>query len=577
MLPASPVLALIAGLAHAWDHPQDWTLVAAYDLAALAAADPENAPRTDFVWRPATGMESACGPVKMPQGMGVMEAEAIGSGLTPTLAILLARPEETPASGPPRPLRAEEVQLALAKGAIREPLMPVVMPRFLTVKIEGDAPRRFQQLVRTQLAMETCMEHKVGRAWMGSEERLVRQAFLLEPPGAVGDRSIDRMYFGGQWAPVNALLGPPAACEKVAQRVQEPVDLTPGAEAVVEEQPPKGEGSAQLVPTDVWGATLRECNDAATTMAGQGPDAYAVLPLTLAAVNGEDPGPRLQIQATEMVVSIQKDPSGAVVPEDAPPLDTVEVTLGGEVVLPRERLFKPITSPDGQQLTGLTDILAFVPYELPSIGPAGDPYRYTIILVPNWQITDRLRHMARAAPNNEELQAASRADNGVAWLLAHPEYLVLQVDRPTSDALSPTFADRAVNGLRSLSAWMEDKEEEGSGRKLPDLSAVLGSGGWDIQAWGYIAGQRYAHTPIVLPTKAEPSRMQGLSAHRAWSHGGFLFFSLIGIGLSLIGFRRLPDLWTPIPEERAAYWPGRRQDQAGPSLGSSNAVKDGGG
>ena len=523
-----------------------WALVAAYDMAAVMAADV--APRSDFTWQPRPAMEAACGPVKMPQGMGIMEAEAMAAGLGPTLALVLERP-----AGHEQRLTIDEVQVALAKGPLRHALQPAVVPRDLEVSIEGDADERFKQLIRTQIAMETCMEHKVGRAWRGSDGRLVRQAFLLEPPGAVGDRGPARMFFGGQWQPVSALLGPPAACESPAT-----VGVDPNAGLTVS----KGEGSALLVPTDVWGATLAPC--APVTGGAARSQAHERLPLRLSAMAGDEAAPQPRGQRVPLRIRLD---AGEVEPR-------IEVTLGEAVVLPERDLFSRLADADpdqgGDAARGLTDVLAFVPYELPTVGPRAEPDRYTLVLIPNWQLRDRFKAMALAAPQNEELDEARRAENAVTWLLEHPEYLVLQVaDADAVAAATRTsLVDRVVDRITALLPTAEEGEQ--TGPRLPTLSTVLGAGGFGVRDWGFIVGQDRAHTPVALPIAAEPTRAQALTAHRAWNHGAFLLFALVGGTLCALGLRRIPDLWTSVPEERATYWPGRRTEAAGPQLGSSS-------
>ncbi len=536
---------------HAGTARDDWALVAAYDLAAVMAADPQ--PRTDFTWQPRAEMEEACGPVKMPQGMGIMEAEAFSSGLSPTLALLLERPE-----GHEALLSLDNVQIALMRGAIREPLQPAVLPRDLEVEISGSAEDRYKQLIRTQIAMETCMEHKVGRAWRSSDARLVRQAFLLEPPGAVGDRGPSRMFFGGQWRPVPALLGPPAACELSPPPAEDGAGITIS----------RGEGSALLVPTDVWGASLGACRPhRSAALSGGTPER---LPLALSAMAGDEAAPNPRGARERLAIRIDQ--------ADGEP--RIEVKLDDKVVLAEKDLFSRLSDaepegPEDDAPKGLTDVLAFVPYTLPTVGPRSEPDRYTLLLVPNWQLRDRFKAMSLAAPNNEELAEAMRAENAVTWLLEHPDFLVLQVrSTEAAHASEPAVIDALVDQITNLLP-KDEAEGAGSGPKLPTLSTVLGQGGWGIRDWGFIVGQDRAHTPIVLPIQGSPSRTQSLTAHRAWSHGSFLLFALMGGSLTVLGMRRVRDLWTATPEERATYWPGRRADAAGPGMGSSSGPPPG--
>jgi len=43
------------------------------------------------------------------------------------------------------------------------------------------------------------------------------------------------------------------------------------------------------------------------------------------------------------------------------------------------------------------------------------------------------------------------------------------------------------------------------------------------------------------------------------AHAGFLAATGICLAMMVLGLRRLADLWTRVPEERADYWPGRTE------------------
>ena len=184
------VLSLSNGVARA-DSSAPWRLVAVYDLAGAAAVGREG--KAD----PST----SCGPAKAPDGLGVFEAEAMASGLSPTLAILLRREPDAP----PRPPHADELRVSLQDHGQRVTLQPATLPRALRVEITGGAEARYKQLTRTMIEKELCLEHKVGRAWIGAlnTQGALREAYLLDPPA---NSHVDRRFFGGQRDPVPALL-----------------------------------------------------------------------------------------------------------------------------------------------------------------------------------------------------------------------------------------------------------------------------------------------------------------------------------------------------------------------------------
>ncbi|MCA9573291.1 MAG: hypothetical protein KC656_35890, partial [Myxococcales bacterium] len=200
----------------------DWKLAGVYDATAAAWAP---GLEEGYTWRPHAGMSTSCGPAKSPDGLGVFEAEAVGSRLTPVLAVVLR--------GEGR-LGPDDVRVSLGRGKPEILLQPMVEPRHLAITVQGESgTERVAQLVRTQLETETCMEHKTGRAWTGHDATRVRQAFLLDPP-AGSDRS--RKFFGGQTDPVPGLIGPPDACLRIT-----------GDNALRADAQGSGEGSLTLV------------------------------------------------------------------------------------------------------------------------------------------------------------------------------------------------------------------------------------------------------------------------------------------------------------------------------------------
>ena len=56
---------------------------------------------------------------------------------------------------------------------------------------------------------------------------------------------------------------------------------------------------------------------------------------------------------------------------------------------------------------GVKDPLGRVPYTYPLLGTVQDPSRYTVLLVPNWQIVEGLRRIE--AETGEDVMGASGA------------------------------------------------------------------------------------------------------------------------------------------------------------------------
>jgi len=545
----SRCLLLLAGLtlgareAHAAE--TGWSLVGIYDSSALgtmsatarAAAGQE--PAGTYVWVPAPGMTGSCGAAKAADGLGVFEAESLSSTLAPALVVLLEAAPDT------APLTRDDVRVSLGIDAPNFRLEPALSPRVLSVSIGGEGGIRYKQLVRTQLEMELCMEHKVGRGWIGGDEVGLRQAFLLDPPdtrsseasylGAKQDPGApltpddglpDRKYFGGERDPVPALLGPPDAC-----LVRSP-DLDASASGGS-----KGEGSLDLVPSDIWGASLRWCTD----QERDGNLELALprpIPFRLSDLLGAPaPNPVPTRKGLDVVVG----------PGDRDEDVTVSLTWGDTVLMKDEPLFSKLRTPredakegepeDGKEERGIKDLLASVPYAYPTTGTAGDPGRMTMLIIPNWQIVEGLRRLYLGNPRTALPLAGAGVQDGVGWVLNHPELLYVQVPQ---------------GGERNSETWL-------------NLSEGLAGAPLGLRAWGYPTGLLFGRKPIAMPGRLEPGWELASEAQRASRHGVFLGALALLSALLVAGLRRLSDLWTPVPEERVAYWPGRggQGDQAG--------------
>lgn len=488
-----------------------WRLVGIYEssgLMSLPLGDEGAEVPPNFVWIAAPGMTQSCGPAKAPDGLGVFEAEAVANRLAPALMLVLERSE---AAGD-APVRPDTLRVSLGRSEPQFTLHPLVEPRSVAVRIQGPGQLRFKQLVRTQLEMELCMEHKTGRGWIGGETEELRQAFLLDAPKGLSGS--DRKFFGGQSSPVPGLLGPAEAC----LHKEEDLDASGPAGS-------KGDGSLDLVPTDVWGSGLRWCTETEV----QGAELSGrlnSLPLKMSET-GELQAPAPRRKWGELVVTVG---------EGEQELDVlVEATWQGQPLL-SEHLFSPIPLPADAPADaeapppGLMDLLARVPHTYPSVGPVGDPDRYTVLIVPNWQLVEGLRQLHREQGIGPLEDAGSGLQDGVGYVLQHPELLYVQVPAsPDAPAGSPQ----------------------------PNLAEAVSGATLGPRSWGYTTGMLGGRTPVVLPATAVPTWEQLTTAHRAQPHGLFMGAALVLVALLFLGLRRIADLWSVVPEERVAYWPAR--------------------
>ncbi|MED5373150.1 MAG: hypothetical protein VX899_19180 [Myxococcota bacterium] len=519
------LLALIGAALAADPADAGWTLVGVYDATAVTGMVPDTA--ADYAWQAASGMTKSCGPAKRPDGLGVFEATAVANRLTPTLAIVL---ENT--AGSEAPLRDDQLSVGLGYGEYAPvKLQPAVMPRYMAALVEG-GEERYQQLVRTQLAMELCMEHKTGRGWTGGSGPDLRQAFLLDDRSESAKVPRDRKFFAGQGHPVPALVGPPDAC--FVPSTPEEVN---GWRKLTGEGSGKGESSLGLVPADVWGAGLRICPPERAI----GDDVrgfHKLIPLRLSSELPWDAPTPLKATWNILRVTIGE---GELDEEIG-----LEVNYGEENLF-SGKLYDPIEpGPDADanlgQEYGLKDVLAMVPHTYPQVGPRGDSSRYTVLLIPNWQLVEAIRRIedAEKAENQgheQEILATSMRTtldgtfDGVGWVMDHPEALFIQV--------APQGAAAGEDA-----AW-------------PNLSTSLAGHDGQTRAWGYTTGLLSGRKPIALVSPDAPTFMQASMGQRA-PHQGVFMAAITGLFILLVGgLLRLNHLWARLPEERVAYWPGK--------------------
>ena len=514
-------MSTFASLLLAWGLAQtadagNWRLVGAYDSSAVQvsavselAEEEAGEPQIPFSWQPNSALLDYCGTPRAPRGLGVMESVAISERLTSALVLLLRSAERD----------AEPMQISdLAVSVVRSPdstdpaermeLRPAVEARRLKLSIEnqigsGDAKdRQWTEVVRTQLGIQLCLEHMLGRAWSGGNEKRVREAFLLTRPQVAG--AVDRRYLVGQQEPVAAYLGPPDACELGGS--QRPNST--------------GQVSPELVPADVWQGRVRPC----------GPDESEP---TMAL------SPSLPLQAfgsgeLVRVTAADWDEVQVVLRRGVSEVPTVEVIFNDETRLEPTLLLSRADSGDPGEygVERMEDLLGRLPQQYPLI--ERDGHRYTVLLIPEWQLAEARQRWERMKLNptktmQQPVYRAPRAElDGVSWILQHPELLRVQV-RPDADS--------------EALEW-------------PDLAVAIQGGTLGVRDWGYAAGLLGGRAPVVLPQK-EPVRWAQVVQAQRGQQQSFAVAAFVLLALAfLTGFRRLSELWLPIPEERADYWPG---------------------
>jgi hypothetical protein len=519
------------------DNESGWRLVGVYDASAVTGMEPGTP--ADYAWQASSGMVTSCGPEKRPDGLGVFEATATANRLMPSLAIVLERVGDHD-----RPLESNMLRVGLTDPGLEVPvqLQPAVKPRHISAHVHG-SEFRYQQLVRTQLAMELCLEHKTGRGWIGGGAEDLREAFLLDDRSDLSMRN--RKYFGGQKEPIPALIGPPDAClVPVTDEEQK------GWKKMTGDGSGKGESSLGLVPADLWGAALRmcrphergQCVDASGTAVACDSDQVAsldrpdvitksrLIPLRLSTEAPWAPAPR-RTQVWDMLEILLGDVGGVVQDEQV----TLKVLWNGVQLATQPNLFSKIESDDpAAPDLGLQDILAQVPHTYPTVGPADDPDQFVVLIIPNWQLVEAIRRFEHQDAGSRPT-AGDGVQDGVGWVLTNPDRLLIQVAPMGFDPYSDAGQDLA---------W-------------PNLSTSLAGHTSRLRSWGYTTGLLSGRKPIALVSPDAPTWEQTAAAQRAEHHGVFLASATVLLLMLGVGISRLNHLWARVPEERVAYWPGR--------------------
>ncbi len=544
----TPALAVLALTACETEAPS-WRLASVYDAAAISNMVPVETedPNAAYVWVPSAGMQANCGPAKAPDGLGIFEGEAMANGLSPVLAVVLERHPDAP----PNALQINDLWVSIGETQEDFRLHPSVSPRHISLEIEDNDLARDAEQVRTQMQMEMCMEHKTGRAWVAAGEQQLRQAFLLDPP----DRNAgpDRKYFGGQRDPVPALLGPPDAC----------VVYDPGytASRSTSDDAGRGEGSLDIVPADVWGATVRNCLPA--EQPGYTVQGVSNIPMRLSEV-AEAPAPQQEPTWNELHVALWP-PNAALGRTEI----EVSIVYNGDDLVRQAVEDESSTAPashhmgvlgNGMQVfteplyeqsgtvRGVKDPLGRVPYHYPTLGTVQDPGRYTVLLIPNWQIVEGLRRLE--SESGEQVMGAAGAgiQDGVGYVLQHPELLNVKV-RSLEDAKA------GGQRLQVLADGTEEMTAEWYNIGSSLRGGIAGRLPW--VSYGYTTGMLSGRKPIALLGFTEPTWGQVSAAQRAGYQGLFLGALALLSVLMFAGIRRVRDLWGTVPEERVDFWPGQ--------------------
>lgn len=614
----------MSSYAHAEEdiRPQ-FRLVGFYDLASVMTVNKNDG--SHFRWVPSDRLDESCGVAKAPYNMNIMEAEAAASGMSPTLVVVLKREGEleyinrnqepcvrgSALDCQVRPVTTKDLHVGLGVSKIDFPLQPMVMPRNMYVSLRGrynaqDADKnrsisgevdtsRFEKLIKTQVELELCLEHKVGRAWTGGNKKQLRQGFLLDP---ADEGESDRKFFNGQRDPIAALIGAPNACLDV-EKNNTSMAL-------------RGKDDLVMTPSDIWGASLPECRKA--TKDRPFTRKSKLLPFSISKEGSRMlQRPRDFWSVLDIEVSAQGESTDDVL---------IDVHYNGQEVFTEKRLF-PL---DGDA-NSIVDILPNIPYAYPTVGTKDSPDSYVVLMIPNWQIVEGLRRMySRVCGDTsgatsctctvsslqgdflpeksfDEMDADSLAKalekrvtctdidgetcplstvrpegegalspaemcyknqmlstpmkgvggtifDGVGWIVNNPHHLFVQV---------PTISQQR-NSFSILDHLPGKTEALPNGK--PNIMDAVGGAADNLgtRNWGYTVGLLSGRSPVVSVGKKRLSWEQSAEVQHARQHSYFIVAFCSLVLFCFVGIRRFPDYWTNTPQERAYYWPGRQSD-----------------
>lgn len=482
----------------------DWSLAALYDGAAVARAGGEP-PGLGFSWQADAIVEEACGRPKGPIGLGgAMDAEIMGRAAEPYLVALLAGPADQ---------RITVHDLMIFAGDTSRPqwLAPAVVPRVLSLDARispevmgADATKMLQQL-QSQLTVQLCLEHQVGRAWQGlgavdgMTDQVMQNTFMLDRV----DHE-DRRLFVGQGIAVYPLLGPPLWAPAWHAPLREPLEAA----------------GAQLSAADLF--AFRTPMRMPLKSDGSWSDRWMRLEVGGAQCPGcqWEPAPTWGLTRLQLTVRKKDDGLGLSASYELGEGATWAWNNGEVVAIPR------VEEVDGELVESLYDVLSAVPYEFPRVvarpvdergRPAGEPQLgLALLMIPNWQLANARADLAGDYRPLDGLDP--EPVDAVGWFLEHPRELHI-IDKATGvDLLAP------VQG----SQWTR---------------------------WGSTPGFRASASPIGLAGVEEITSSQQSAAVRAGAGHLVLVAVLLLLIFLVPGLLRVPDLWAPTPRERAWGWP----------------------
>jgi hypothetical protein len=504
--------------------PPAWRLVGLYDSASLLALEQDETAAAPAAWQPHPGMVRSCGPVKHPDGLGMFEAEAVSAGETPALVVLLAAVNPRA-----QPLTSDGLVVLFNGEEGPQRLQPMVEPRRFELELGWDTTALpanevppEMKLIETQLRVELCMEHKTGRAWMGGSSEDVREAYLLDPPrarraGGLSANALilgsDRRHYAGQRNPVPAMLGPSDACVSARNGVKTEASLKDVAAG--SQRQAKGEGSLDLIPTDVWGAEVRACAASKGEAVG---DAGYRMPWRLELSGGASPTVAKAVPERLDVGLRWREGDGRALVT----LKLGDKELFQDRVLTTDDVGEASTGAPGAATESLLDLLAHVPLRYPTLShPQDEDLVYTALIIPAWQLNELLGDttVATGARSGAVL-------DGVGWALRHPERLSVLL----------------ATG------------EAGAGEWVNLASAAVGEG-LRPRSWGYTVGHLYGRQPLLAVGVQEPRWASTLVARRADAQAMFLLSASVMLLVAGVGLTRVRDLWSGVPEERVTWWP----------------------
>ena len=469
-------------------------------------------------------------------------------------------------------------------------LAPAVVPRSVLVDTIYDwDTEMLAKRLRSQLRIQLCLEHQIGRGWggidptLGSPDAAVKNAFMLD---AAEDDA--RRLFTGQGMAAPPLLGPPRWMAGLGPRTRQ-------------DKAPLQTSSPSLEAGDLF---------ATRDPSGDGQDFVAIhqwarswLPMTVggAPCPGCEWIPDGQKDVTHLRVYLDRvdevppdsQDVGGTGPKTRVDAYFTDVSGGGQLSYgdkggSHEPLWldKDCRQPDGspsQTCTAgcnsvkcLPDLLSDVPYAYPRFvarkkgsrtsGDGGDDGGHAIValLIPNWQLINGRSRLERLdGPPAERLDAVIEEPptDGVGWLLQNPS--LLQIHLESSRRASMEEEADVEPGDGSATAAVDTDDLMGAVRP-PAREA----GPWalpgrlldGLRGWGPSPDFRASSVPILLAgTDGVEPAQQAVAVRRGTGHL-YLVGVLVCLVFGLAGLFRIDEIWVARPRERAWGWPSKKKE-----------------